>query len=360
MSKRIVFCADGTWNSPHGVATSDPDTNVRKIYGAIQDSPDQLKYYDSGVGTDGTPIDHLIGGTMGEGLFQKVQDGYEFLSYVYDPGDQIYLFGFSRGAYTARSLAGMLAAFGVPMKNLDNMTVRSVFSAYRERDAGKKAQLKAGLKSMYEMVDVTVRMLGVWDTVGALGVPGLIFSVFDQQRYGFLDTKLHPCVESACHAVSIDERRASFIPTLWVDDEGKARSNDANVEQVWFTGVHSDVGGGYDDCQLSDIALSWMMGKAAQRGIVFTPDILKQRTSIDVSYATAPKHDEWNLVPWGFPRHRDIPVNAVLSNSVGLRYAKDATYRPENLHLANAPDPSPFKDARVIPYVLASSTAAKL
>ena len=99
---------------------------------ALADDPSQLRYYDSGVGTDGTPIDHLFGGAMGEGLFQKIQDGYEFVSYVYDPGDEVYLFGFSRGAYTARSLAGMIARFGVPTKNLDNMTVKLIFDAYRE------------------------------------------------------------------------------------------------------------------------------------------------------------------------------------------------------------------------------------
>ena len=109
MGKRIVLCADGTWNTPHGVDVAVNDTNVRKLYCALTDVPEQLSYYDSGVGTNGTPIDHLIGGAMGEGLFQKIQENYQYLAYVWDPGDDIFLFGFSRGAYTARSLGGMIA-----------------------------------------------------------------------------------------------------------------------------------------------------------------------------------------------------------------------------------------------------------
>ena len=114
MGKRVVLCADGTWNTPHGVDVAENDTNVRKLYCSLTDVPEQLSYYDSGVGTNGTPIDHLIGGAMGEGLFQKIQENYQYLAFVWDPGDDIYLFGFSRGAYTARSLGGMIARFGVP------------------------------------------------------------------------------------------------------------------------------------------------------------------------------------------------------------------------------------------------------
>jgi uncharacterized protein (DUF2235 family) len=134
---------------------------------------------------------------MGEGLFQKIQDGYEFVSCVHDPGDEIYLFGFSRGAYTARSLSGMIARFGVPTKNLDNMTVKLIFDAYREPDQAKKSQLKSDLDQHYGLAPVVVSMVGVWDTVGSLGIPGLLFSIFDQKKYGFLDTTLHPNVKES-------------------------------------------------------------------------------------------------------------------------------------------------------------------
>jgi uncharacterized protein (DUF2235 family) len=183
--KSIILCADGTWNTPHGDSQFTIDTNVRKLYRSLTNDGSQLKYYDSGVGTDGTPLDHLFGGAMGEGLFQKVQDCYQFLSNVYDPGDRIFVFGFSRGAYTARSTAGMIAGFGVPTINLDNMTVRRIFEAYREPDATKKAALKASLRAAYAMQDVTIQMVGVWDTVGSLGIPGIFFNLLNQKNMGF-------------------------------------------------------------------------------------------------------------------------------------------------------------------------------
>jgi uncharacterized protein (DUF2235 family) len=195
------------------------DTNVRKLYLLLNDDS-QLKYYDSGVGTDGSAFEHFFGGAMGEGLFQKIQDGYAFLSYVWDPGDEIYIFGFSRGAYTARSLAGMIALFGVPTKNLDNQTVKRVFDAYRITDHDQRKAAKASLAEEYGLTDVDVRMAGVWDTVGALGIPGHLFGAFDQAKYGFLDTTLSNYVKSAYHAISIDERRSSFIPTLWTNADG--------------------------------------------------------------------------------------------------------------------------------------------
>jgi uncharacterized protein (DUF2235 family) len=349
MSKSIILCADGTWNTPHGVGAVVNDTNVRKIYCALADVPSQLRYYDSGVGTDGTPIDHLNGGAMGEGLFQKVQDGYEFLSYVYDPGDNIYLFGFSRGAFTARSLGGMIAGFGVPTKNLDNMTVRSIFNAYREPDHDKRAQLKADLQKQYGLTDAAIMMVGVWDTVGSLGIPGLLFSIFDQKRYGFLDTSLHPCVKNAFHAVSIDERRAQFLPTLWTNPDGTPRPNDSQIQQVWFSGVHCDVGGSYAESQLSGIALSWMMYKAKERGLVFDTAVEAQYLHPEIFNAAGPAHDEWKLIPWGIPKHRTLPPNSAISNSVQLRLQNVADYRPTNLNLDGS-ELKGYQIADVLPY----------
>ena len=160
----------------------------------------------------------------------------------------------------------MVAHFGVPTKNLDNMTVKLIFDAYREPDPAKKNQLQAGLDQQYGLAPVNISMVGVWDTVGSLGIPGLLFSIFDQKKYGFLDTTLHPNVNKAVHAVCIDERRAQFQPTLWTNPDGSMRVNDNVVQQVWFAGVHSDVGGGYEQSQLSDVTLSWMMHKAKESG----------------------------------------------------------------------------------------------
>ena len=335
MAKRIVLCADGTWNTPHGVNAAVNDTNVRKLFCALTNVPEQLGYYDSGVGTDGTPIDHLIGGAMGEGLFQKIQDNYQYLAYVWDPGDDIYLFGFSRGAYTARSLGGMIARFGVPTRNFDNLMVRSIFDAYRLTDAGQKAAAKTKLAAQYGLTDVTVKMVGVWDTVGSLGIPGVLFSVFDQKRYGFLDTTLHPCVQKAYHAVCIDERRAQFMPTLWTNEDGSDRVNDDQVQQVWFAGGHCDVGASYVESQLSDIAMSWMMKKAVACGLTFNDAATQKYLTIDPAYALGQPHDEWKVIPWGIPKHRTVPPNSVMSNSVQLRLNGVSGYAPENLNMTS-------------------------
>ncbi len=348
--KSIVLCADGTWNTPHGDSPTTTDTNVRKLYCALSNAPSQLKYYDSGVGTDGTPLDHLTGGAMGEGLFQKVQDCYQFLSDVYDPGDRIFLFGFSRGAFTARSIAGMIAGFGVPTINLDNMTTKRIFDVYREPDPVKKTALKAGLQTAYGMQPVTVQMVGVWDTVGSLGIPGIFFNLLNQKKYGFLDTALHPSIIHAYHAVSIDERRAQFKPTLWTNTDGTDRPNDEQVQQVWFPGGHCDVGGSYIESQLSDIALSWMMQKAKENGLLFSAADEATYLTPPATDASGPAHDEWKLVPWGIPEHRTAPAIAAMSNTVQMRLDDPATeYAPGNLKL-NGTKLDGYPIAQVLPY----------
>ncbi len=330
--KRIIVCADGTWDSPPDADSKGSGTNVWKFYCAVPDAPDQLKFYDSGIGTNGTLLQHLTGGALGEGLFGKVQDCYSFLAEVYDPGDSVYLFGFSRGAYTARSLAGMVAAFGVPTKNLSNSTTTEIFAAYRERDKTKRAADKAHLQQAYGLVDVHVTMVGVWDTVGSLGVPGVLFEALMEQKYGFLDTQLSDCIQHGYHAVSIDERRMSFQPTLWTNPDGSYRNNDAQVEQVWFAGEHGDLGGGQPDSQLSNIPLSWMMHKAKALGVTFLPEAEASYLSLSSSDASGPTHDDWKLT-WGIPKHRTVPAAAYLASSVYDRSLLSAVplYRPGNL-----------------------------
>jgi uncharacterized protein (DUF2235 family) len=213
------------------------------------------------------------------------------------------------------------------------MTVRKIFDAYRLTDAAQKDAAKASLTAEYGLSDVSVRMIGVWDTVGSLGIPGLLFSIFDQKRYGFLDTTLHPEVQKAYHAVCIDERRAQFMPTLWSNPDGSPRVNDAQVTQVWFPGVHSDVGGSYSESQLSDIAMRWMMKKAMACGLMFTDAAMKQYLAPAAVDVLGPAHDEWRVVPWGLPKHRTVPANAVMANTVQMRLDRMAAYAPENLNM---------------------------
>jgi uncharacterized protein (DUF2235 family) len=249
---------------------------------------------------------------------------------VYEDGDEIFIFGFSRGAYTARSVAGMIAACGLPTKNPDPNQVNTAFDAYRNKS--QRASLLATLGA-YNMVTPTITMVGVWDTVGSLGIPSVIGGV-SPLLYGFLDTSLNPRVAHAYHAVAIDERRVEFPATLWTTDPGPAQT----IEQVYFCGVHSDVGGGYPDEQnaansLSDITLSWMMNKAQALGLVMDPAAIAKYGFPSASKnALATKHESWNPL-WLFPKRREISPKAILANSVLIRCEHDDSYRPGNLSL---------------------------
>ena len=165
MSKRIIFCADGTWNDP---ATN---TNVYKIFKAMNFTAAQCPIYDDGVGSDGDALARFLGGAFGEGLDQKIKDGYTRISHLYEKGDQVFLFGFSRGAYTARSLAGMIANCGLPTQNVDDKLTELAFRGLSRARPGQRQQQLASLKQKYALDNAEIAMVGVWDTVGALGHP---------------------------------------------------------------------------------------------------------------------------------------------------------------------------------------------
>jgi len=343
MSKRIIFCADGTWND---AATN---TNVYKIFKAMSFSAEQYQIYDDGVGSDGNTLLRLLGGAFGEGLDQKIRDGYTRISHLYEKGDSIFIFGFSRGAYIARSLAGMIANCGVPTQNVDDNLTTLAFDAYREHDMSKRQPMLAQLNQRYAMADPGITMVGVWDTVGALGIPA-IFGGIDLVRYSFLDTQLHPCIKNAYHAVSIDERRRSFPATLWTGQPGAGQT----VEQVYFAGVHCDVGGGYSETGLSDITLGWMMSKAKALGVDFDPAVYQQYAGLDAKHALDQKHESWSMT-WGIPNPRSIAANISVSNSVQVRLQHDASYHPTNLkHSAGVLDAG----YTVVPVVTMAGAAA--
>jgi uncharacterized protein (DUF2235 family) len=326
MSKRIAFCADGTWDN------ADKRTNVYKLYKALPVSADQMPFYDDGVGADGNPIWKLLGGAFGTGLWKKIKDGYTKIAQVYEAGDALFLFGFSRGAFTARSLAGMIAACGLPTKNFTDDLVDTAFNAYRDKSNRQSLLQKLAGCDMYP---AKLTMVGVWDTVGSLGIPSAIGAV-DPIAYGFLDTGLNPAILNAYHALAIDEKRAEFPPTLWTSTPAAGQT----VEQVWFCGVHSDIGGGEPDdlpgtTALSDITLSWMMSKASALGLQIDAAMQKQYAlPLDAKFALDTLHTSWNVLA-GFPRVRSIDPKSVIANSVLLRYQHDTTYRPSNLQFEN-------------------------
>jgi uncharacterized protein (DUF2235 family) len=329
MGKRVLFCSDGTWDD------SGKNTNVYKIYKAMQVSAGQVPFYDDGVGADGNPVGRLLGGAFGTGLFQKVKDGYSKISQVCEKGDQVFLLGFSRGAYTARSIAGMIAVCGLPAGNFSDDVVETAFQAYRNKD--QRANLLASLNKSCGMFNAELTMVGVWDTVGSLGIPSLL-GLVDPLLYGFLDTSLHPDIQNAYQALAIDERRCEFPATLWTSPPSPGQT----IEQVWFTGVHCDVGGSYPDdpdgTALADITLAWMMDKASALGVTFAAGVQANYPfPADPKCALDQKHESWNPL-WAFPKNRPIACDATLSNSVAVRCQHDNTYRPGNLKFADAPD----------------------
>jgi uncharacterized protein (DUF2235 family) len=334
MAKNIVFCADGTWDS------SANGTNVYKLFKACLTTASQVPYYDDGVGADGTPVEKLLGGAFGEGLYQKIKDGYSKISQVYEEGDRIFLFGFSRGAFTARSLAGMIAVSGLPTKGFDDALVEGAFTAYRHKD--QRAQILAQLEAKYAMDGAKLTMVGVWDTVGSLGIPA-IFGAVSPLIYGFLDTGLHPDVLNAYQALAIDERRAEFPATLWTG----ATNPNQTVEQVWFTGVHCDVGGGYPVHGLSDITLAWMLGKAIPLGLQVDPGVAAQYAVPDGKHALDQLHESWSVL-WAFPHRRPIADDSSLSNSVQIRCAHENGYHPGNLSLSGAQFAKPYNIVNVV------------
>jgi uncharacterized protein (DUF2235 family) len=220
MSKLIAYCADGTWDG------TTSHTNVYKLFKSLVVSSSQIPLYDDGVGADGLAIEKLVGGAFGTGLWNKIKEGYTKISHVYEQDDQVFIFGFSRGAFTARSLAGMISVCGLPTQNFTDDMVDTAFDAYRDK-LNRQDKLK-GLAN-FHMYNAKITMVGVWDTVGSLGIPSA-FGGVDPIAYGFLDTSLHPDVLNAYQALAIDEMRAQFPPTLWTGQPAPGQT----MEQVWF------------------------------------------------------------------------------------------------------------------------------
>ncbi len=276
--KRIVVCFDGTWNKS---GSPDRATNVVRLYKSIlgddrsgidQGSPAQppkvstVNWYDPGVGAQW--FERIRCGVFGFGLSRNIREGYKFLVDHYEEGDEIYLLGFSRGAYTARSLAGLIRKIGLlrrehaPRQDADdNPRIVEGYEIYRKRDDTPDTPVAERFKAAYCWQSVGIKFLGVWDTVGALGLPfGVLHELSEQ--YAFHDTKLSRIVENAYHAVAVDEHRKDYEPTLW-DSPPKPNQR---MEQVWFVGAHADVGGGSKKLEYSDIALRWLQEKAQLNG----------------------------------------------------------------------------------------------
>ena len=324
MGRRVVVCCDGTWNTPDELreGAAEP-TNVAKLALSVMtgDGSEQLLFYEPGVGT--TPDDRVLGGAFGYGLSANIRNAYRWLATNYQTGDALYLFGFSRGAYTARSLAGLIRNCGLLRSdNVDQ--VDPAFAFYRDRTSHTHPSSIASqlFRRMYSHDEDEIHCIGVWDTVGALGIPNQmpgwdrLAGVFtDWERlWGFHDTQLSSHVHNAFHALSIDEQRAAFAPTLWTQDA--AGSAQQRLEQVWFAGVHSEVGGGSASPALSDIALMWMIDRAQQCGLVLDLSRLESPAPAGIGATVAPdwagalvnsRHGVWEAMH-AYHRLRELPV----------------------------------------------------
>ena len=324
-NKRIVICCDGTWNTP------EQPTNVVKLLRSIKpysdDGKHQVVFYDQGVGTY-NPVDKIIGGAFGKGIEQNVLDAYRFIAHNYQRGDEIYCFGFSRGAYTARALGGMLHRIGLlPKDQLHNLS--AAYKYYRTPPQQR------GSLSYQENIKPEIKLMAVWDTVGALGAPTPILGRLTKSLVGFYNTHLSPDIKNAYQALAMDEKRGVFQPALWTGDI----NSDQTVEQTWFAGVHADVGGGYDQASLSNVALSWMVHKSINLGLSFSNEYLAYMGEMHADDL----HDSYN---WSYRAMERMgvkqgvrqlqgeldnpPINISIHESVIQRMDQVESYQPIN------------------------------
>jgi uncharacterized protein (DUF2235 family) len=292
MAKNIIICSDGTGNT----AIKGRGTNVFKIFEAADLNGHrydprlvpQVAIYDDGVGTESFKPLKLLAGATGYGLGRNVRQLYKELCRIYDPGDRIFLFGFSRGAFTVRTLAGLICTCGIinaragsqSSAEVFEQTVRKAYRAYRSRYRtvvmewlrGKPSgEPAARFKAEFAHPgDARIAFIGVWDTVDAVGLPVHLSDFVNAfiYRFKFPDRRLSGQVERACHALAIDDERHSFHPLLW-DEQARSQNDGQKIEQVWFAGAHSNVGGGYPKQGMSLVALGWMMQKARDAGLRF-------------------------------------------------------------------------------------------
>lgn len=341
--KTIVICCDGTGNK-----FGKTNTNVIKLLQAIDYSSDVVTFYDTGVGTfayqgafaDVTSwIGNFVRQAFGKGVRKKIQNAYRLLMDCYEPGDKVYIYGFSRGAFTARSLAGLLHDYGLLKPELSNL-VKQVSRMYHR---GKKSnQNKKGVPDdvRHEFQRLFTQpckptLIGVWDTVGSLGI------LYKGEK--FTNSKLNKDVKVGLHAMAIHETRRKFPISIWsneLDSDGiTRRDSEGIIKQVWFAGVHSDVGGGYEETGLSDIALKWMLRESESANLPVRTDWQSCIWPPYMPNEAIERHDEfwtWKWIWMGW-KNRQIAENSMVhesakgwanANNVSLKLPKSVTYVP--------------------------------
>jgi hypothetical protein len=331
--KRLVVCCDGTWQR----LESPFPTNVERIAQAVKsqasDGTAQVIYYHEGIGT-WDEIDKLLGGAFGIGIDQHIQLAYLFLALNYDPGDEVYLFGFSRGAYTVRSLAGMLNRCGLVIEQ----NIRQIPTAYslyrRPRDLTGQQQHELDKFRTDHCISCEIHLLGCFDTVGALGVPNQIpwlpIDKIFNDRLRFHDTTISGIVRNAVHACAIDECRKSFEVTPMMRNWSVSNQS---VEQMWFVGDHGCIGGGDPEkVLLSNITLHWMMARIKELGLRLELDFSAQPDSKKTDYSKEFRPDIGFIFRLNGLINRMIdPHGDVINEEALKRFLQNARYQPVTL-----------------------------
>jgi len=339
MSKSLFVFCDGTWNTPEQEDEGQQaPTNVFRLYQHIKETPQQVRYYDTGVGTQGG-IDSLTGGAFGYGLYENIQQAYQFIIEYYEPGTKIYLFGFSRGAYTVRSLAGLIDAVGI-LTCADCVQIERAYQLYRESYQDKKKL--ADFFKQNSHPSKQIEFVGVWDTVGALGIPLRSLHWITASKYEFHNTELGSHIRHGYHAVAIDEKRRQFEPVLWSKSEGDSNQKPLqHIEQRWFVGSHSNVGGGYRDQRLADITLHWMKEKLSYANPKIQFDGVLELNRSHKGELIESRGGMY-LASWVDPEIRKVfsenVLNETIDPTVYERIAcKSCDYHPENIPVLQTP-----------------------
>jgi uncharacterized protein (DUF2235 family) len=348
---RVALFLDGTWN------TSYDNTNVWRLKCLCPTTPEQKVYYSVGVGTQRG--EKVTGGAFGIGINEEVIQAYEWLIENYVNQDHIFIFGFSRGAFTARSLAGFISKCGL-LRPGSPVSLKQMYDRYREGNATSILALQnksdglsledRWLKTYSRAVPIWFQ--GVWDTVGTLGMPIPLLPHVSKKDFAFLETDLRINDTHAYHALAIDEHRPAFKPTLWqkvVPPSGATPPprDYFQVEQHWFVGAHANVGGGYENDLLAQRPLEWMMGKATEHGLKFSNAV-----ALDTGASSCPIRDSYSEMagglykaftlgmrhfrpvgvdPWQTEGGMTNTINESIDRSVFERWREDKAYRPQNL-----------------------------
>ena len=325
----IVFCADGTWNRPEEDLANDQPSNVLKLARGISPGDGanrQHTFYDWGLGSY---HDSTSAGMTGRGIHKNILDGYRYIVHNYAPGDRIFLFGYSRGAYTVRALCGLINNCGI-VRRTDARLIAHAWRIYKSpaRKNHPNGDAAIAFRDAHSHPSRAVSFVGVWDTVGALGIPFSLMGLFDGNDE-FYDNRMGANVVTARHALAIDERREDFEPTLWLPREG------LDLKQVWFAGCHGDVGGGYapdpDGSCIADVALEWMLREAIAAGLAVEDHVVDAVTNGTLARIHRSRVKLFRLRP-AVDRPLDpagIPTR--VHPSVRDRFSQDGGYRPANL-----------------------------